>query len=338
MTDKSNKEIQLSRYMVESGFAKLLCKFLALRHIKDDFLAQEIAKCSGKQRFSMGQWWEMLEHTASLCPEQALGLRIGELFEPSHAGVLGYLSSSSRNVGEALFNFERFQQLVYGGNPCQLKVDADSFSLEWGTALGVANQLVDETGLAALVSLMRKVTNHPELGPSRIGFINPKPKNPQPYEDFFNCTVVFEAPVTSVQFPTSYLKVAIVSQDSNLHHLLTNQAAEMLAKQPSQNEFQQQLQEVILRALHSGQVNFEHVAEQMHTSPRTLHRRLAEQELEFKTLLLNMRKQLAQQYLADPQLSLTEISLLLGYSESSAFSRAFKTWFNQTPKQFRHNQ
>jgi len=340
MKESIDETIQLSRYIIESGFALLLHKFLVIRNIKDEFLLQKIIKYSGGQSLPMGQWWEMLERTATHCTDEALGLRIGELIEPTQFGVLGYLTSSSRNLGEALFNFERFQRLVYGGNPCVLKVEGDSFTMEWGTDLGVANQLVDETGLAALISFLRQAT-HPqaqELGPSRVGFINSKPKRIKPYKDFFNCEVVFEAPATSLRFPVAYLGMEIVSRDSNLHNLLSNQAAEMLSKMPSQNELQQEIQEVILRALHSGQANFEYVAKQMNTSPRTLHRKLVGEQLEFKSLLLNMRKRLAQQYLADPLLSLTDISLLLGYSESSSFSRAFKTWFDKTPKQFRANQ
>jgi len=66
-----------------------------------------------------------------------------------------------------------------------------------------------------------------------------------------------------------------------------------------------------------------------------LYRRLQERNLTYKGLLNQLRFQLAQRYLADRQLSLSEIALLLGYSEQSAFTRAFKSWCGQTPLHFR---
>jgi AraC-like DNA-binding protein len=65
-----------------------------------------------------------------------------------------------------------------------------------------------------------------------------------------------------------------------------------------------------------------------------LHRRLEERDLVFKELLQKTRQQLAQQYLKEGRLTLAEIALLLGYSEQSAFSRAFKQWLGITPLRF----
>ena len=72
----------------------------------------------------------------------------------------------------------------------------------------------------------------------------------------------------------------------------------------------------------------------MAMSSRTLHRRLEERQLIFKQLLQKTRQQLAQQYLKEGRLTLSEIALLLGYSEQSAFTRAFKVWLGETPLRF----
>jgi AraC-like DNA-binding protein len=78
----------------------------------------------------------------------------------------------------------------------------------------------------------------------------------------------------------------------------------------------------------------EEVARYMRMSSRTLHRRLEERQLVFKQLLQKTRQQLAQQYLKEGRLTLSEIALLLGYSEQSAFTRAFKMWVGETPLRF----
>ena len=73
----------------------------------------------------------------------------------------------------------------------------------------------------------------------------------------------------------------------------------------------------------------------MHVSVRTLQRRLDARELTWQQLLDRTREQLAHQYLADRSLTLGDIALLLGFSEQSAFNRAFRRWTGQTPARIR---
>jgi AraC-like DNA-binding protein len=70
-------------------------------------------------------------------------------------------------------------------------------------------------------------------------------------------------------------------------------------------------------------------------STSTLGRRLEREETTFRDLLDDLRKQLATQYLTNPDLELAEVALLLGFSQSTAFHRAFRRWTGQTPAEFR---
>ena len=90
-----------------------------------------------------------------------------------------------------------------------------------------------------------------------------------------------------------------------------------------------------VRMLPDGEVSVDKVATAMHQSTRTLQRRLAERNLTWQHMLDNTRMQLARQYLNDRALSVAEIAVLLGFSEQSAFTRAFKRWTGQTPLSFR---
>ena len=79
----------------------------------------------------------------------------------------------------------------------------------------------------------------------------------------------------------------------------------------------------------------EHIAKQMNFSVRQLQRYLQKQGQTYQQRMQEIRCMMAMQYLKDPHLSLQEISMLLGYSEQSAFQRAFKQWTAQTPQQWR---
>ena len=92
---------------------------------------------------------------------------------------------------------------------------------------------------------------------------------------------------------------------------------------------------MIVQSLHQGEPTLPIVAGHLALSSRTLQRRLQERGLVFQEILENTRRELAIRYLQDKNLSLTDIALLLGYSEQSAFNRAFKRWYNETPKSYR---
>ena len=87
--------------------------------------------------------------------------------------------------------------------------------------------------------------------------------------------------------------------------------------------------------LPSGRVTEEDLANSLNMSKRTLHRKLRDQGTTFRSLLTQVRKDLARFYIQNLDYSITEIAFLLGYADIRAFSRAFKSWFGQTPTELR---
>jgi AraC-like DNA-binding protein len=95
------------------------------------------------------------------------------------------------------------------------------------------------------------------------------------------------------------------------------------------------VQAQIRTQLAEGEPNLERVSEQLHLTSWTLQRRLGDSGLSFSQLVDKVRRELAQQYLSQAHLPISELALLLGYSEASAFSRAFRRWYGVSPKQWR---
>ena len=95
------------------------------------------------------------------------------------------------------------------------------------------------------------------------------------------------------------------------------------------------LREQIRQRLLYGEPALEDVAEMLGMASWSLQRRLREQGLSFSQLVDNVRRELANRYLRQPQLPISQLALLLGYSETSAFSRAFRRWFGVSPRQWR---
>ncbi|MFZ5560048.1 MAG: AraC family transcriptional regulator ligand-binding domain-containing protein [Pseudomonadota bacterium] len=254
--------------------------------------------------------------------------------QPRHAGVMGYLAGSCDSLGEAFLRFERFHRLVYDGNPARMAVHGDVATLSWGIEHGLPGQLADEAAIAAFTSLVRKLVNRP-VSPGSVNFVNPAPADIAPYEEFFGCPVTFGGTLTCVTFSARHLLLPIAHSDPGLRTLLENQAESLLRALPGQQSFQTGLMEALVRSLHEATPTLERVAQRLAMSPRTLQRRLAELDLGFRHLLDRTRAELARGYLLEGNLTLSEIALLLGYSEQSAFNRAFKRWTGQTPKSLR---
>jgi AraC-like DNA-binding protein len=99
--------------------------------------------------------------------------------------------------------------------------------------------------------------------------------------------------------------------------------------------FQTQIRKLIVKHLPSGEVGIERIARELHLNRGMIYRKLKEENTSYKDLLTSTRKQLATQYLKNPSLTIDMISSQLGYTESSAFKRAFKSWFGINPGQYR---
>ena len=101
------------------------------------------------------------------------------------------------------------------------------------------------------------------------------------------------------------------------------------------NDVVQRVRAAIIDQLPSGKVTDATIASTLNRTDRTLQRQLKKEGTTFKTLLNEIRNELAQNYICDSQLSLTEISFMLGFSELSSFSRAFKRWAGESPVKYR---
>ena len=117
--------------------------------------------------------------------------------------------------------------------------------------------------------------------------------------------------------------------------MLLDHARTLHAKVPHEPEEIAKARQAIADALRCGEPTLSHIAKHLALSPRTLQRRLGEHALRFADLLDATREGLARSYLNDRKISMAEVAYLLGYSEQSAFNRAFKRWTGVSPTQFR---
>jgi AraC-like DNA-binding protein len=138
-----------------------------------------------------------------------------------------------------------------------------------------------------------------------------------------------------VKLPIALLATPVKQPDKMLLHLLSKQADQALAALPQDGDWTKKVRQEIVRLCHEDTPTLAKVASNLFVTPRTLQRHLADEGLRFQPLLDETRLRLAEQYLNEGQLQLTDIAELLGYSDQSALTRAFKRWTGNTPKEIR---
>ena len=193
-----------------------------------------------------------------------------------------------------------------------------------------------EFGTTNLIRSLREMTKR-RLTPVRVTFAHPRNARIKEFERFFGCPVEFGRRANLIELSPTDLRVPIIEADKRLLDVLRSYCVEVLAKHrerpPSLIE---RVERVVVDRLSNGEARIDIVAKELGMSSRTLSRALAKLGTSFNTVVAMLRKELAQKYLKQSDLSLKEIAFLLGYTDSSSFNHAFKRWTGNTPKQARN--
>lgn len=322
---------------ISSHWLRLLFGFLDERgHDAQAILGTACPEPAELRRLSAQQWRQYLELAAAKTSNPALGLQLGHSIQLKQLGTLGYAASAAQTLAEALQRLQQFDRLVYQIDPLNLHIKNGLAILEWHTQVNDPGQIVDETAIASLTTCTQQLLGKdPKYHASHVSFVNPRNAPMQAYLDVFGCKPQFNAASTQLHFPAQWLQQEVAQADRTLLAILDQQAASLLQQIPGDDPFEQDLRRAMSSAIASGDASLARMARSLNLAPRSLQRRLAERELNFQQILDDARAQLAKRYLADNSLPLSEIALLLGYSEQSAFNRAYKRWTGHSPYQSR---
>ena len=321
---------------ISCALAETLRDYIDKNQLAAPDVLEALAPFSSSQRMPILQFWGALERLQALHPVPALGLRIGRCAKPQHFGVVGYLAASCSGLGQALMRYRRFQTLLVSNLDIQVSRQGEVIRYSWGEGEHHTTPLASEFGVAAFVNLYQALIGQ-AIAPSAIEIPYARPPEAAIYEALMGCPVRFEAPCHALEMPASLLAMRITSSDPYMRGLFDQQAQAMLAQQPRPDRFIEQLQQQMMVALQEGEPSAAVLASSMNCSLRSFYRQLALHGLRYRTLLGDVRFKLARMYLVDPRLSLAEIALLLGYSEQSAFTRAFRAWSGSTPQGYRRH-
>jgi AraC-like DNA-binding protein len=274
---------------------------------------------------------------AQALQDPLLGLHLGQTIQPSHLGALGYALLACDNLGAALMRIQRYHRLMHDINPITYHHTSTHVELRWGMAMGRPGALFDETGVTAIVQFAQELCGRP-LPIDELDFVNPPPKDSAPYDAFFRCKVRFGQTLTRLSLRLDCLQWPLRQHDPHLLKLMDEQVQASLDALPSSGDLVEQTRRALRYLAPQGVPELDRVASELRLSPRVLYRRLAAQGHQFRDLREQTLEHTAKSHLQEGRLPMSDIALLLGYSEQSAFTRAFKRWTGQSPLQWRQTQ
>lgn len=289
-----------------------------------------------KHMLDEDDYYGMIELMAEQMDITPLPLTVGEAMRPDEYGALGLAWKAAPNLLGSLSRVVRYWRLWTSGTQYELK-ETESGILyiqhrEGSRRLGM--RLSVEATAASTVSLSRQVSPRP-FAPIEVTFKHAAPKTIEHHEAFFGCPVRFGADRDAMLLSYQSVQQPNVLGDKGITQFLVSHLDHELAQIDDTPALPVQTKGEIARALSEGLPNMANIARRLGLSARSLHRRLADHGHSFQTLAEETRREIAIGMLQDERYALSEIAFLTGYSEQSAFNRAFKRWMGVTPATYR---
>jgi AraC-like DNA-binding protein len=287
-------------------------------------------------RFPHAVWIELWQDIISRTGSESLGIDAAERLPWGHYDVIDYLVGTSDALGTALRRIERYFAIISTGVTHKLEEHGDSVHLVRQYAPGCHTRLLapSEFALACIVVRIR-IALGVRWCPREVHFAAPAPSNDAPQRRFFDCPVRFEARTSAIVMDASALALPMPRPDAELSRILEQHAALLVGQLGMELDIVSRVSRIVANGLCDGDVSITHAARQVAMSVRSLQRSLASEGTSFEALVDRVRHEAALRILARPDVALGEISFMLGFSQQSAFTRAFKRWTGTTPHAYR---
>ena len=304
------------------------------RRVVDEHVYQPGEPYWHTRRIPWKAYEQMELKAAELVSDPVAGLRAGEMIHPSHLGALGHAWLASSNLLTAIQRAQRFSRMFHELIRIFITEENDvvkvAYHLRQPSALP---DLVADAQLASLVSLCR-LNFGKSLVPAYVRMCRSPPGDSEPWTTYFGVEVAFNQSENCVALRKSDALKPLTGYDPVLAALHDDVVRRHIASLDRSNILNTAIA-AIMRQLPSGEVSEKSIASELNLTTRTLNRKLRDQGVGFRTLLTSVRKEMVERYISDPVYCITEISFLLGYNDTSAFSRAFRRWYGQSPTEFR---
>jgi len=267
--------------------------------------------------------------------DPAIGLRVSRFVSPTTFHALGYALVASSTLREVFERIVRYRQVVSDALELELRQNGERYEFRFRVPEGGIAPAVESLDAFAAI-YVRTCRNRlgRDYAPLTVYLQRAEPLDPQPWYDVFRAPVFFGAKENLLEFARTDFDSPL--EDGNPELAEHNETVlKRTLEQLQPLTWEKRARAAIEAQLPDGEPSAERIAQTLHMSLRSLQRHLADEGFRYDLLLNQCRQNLALQHMRDPACSLSEIAYLLGFADTSSFSRAFKRWTGVTPSQYR---
>jgi len=310
---------------------------------------EEFCKKIGIAQSTLDQedYWVSLEENdkvwreaLNLTQDPNFGVNMGQKVNRAAMGsLIGSLVRSCPDLLTACYQAFEFQQLLYNIFTAQVKVLNQKVVVSFYPVQAwkikspdVVEQVMDYCMIHTF-SVFRVLSGRAIL-PDEASFAHLGKKDNTIYQQILGEKVSFGQTDNSLLFDLADLHTPVITSNSNLKIQFEALAHQLLLKENGNTHWTRQVLKVLETQPLNKLVTLQEVSSLLHVTPRSLQRKLSKEGTNFQEIISQVQKQRAIVLLKNMQLSISEIAYMLGYTEPSTFTRAFKSWTGKTPSEY----
>ena len=280
----------------------------------------------------------IIDYFYNYTKDEALMIKLGQRVDVTYFGSFGFALMSCSDFTEAIKLINRYQLLLGTGINFIVLSDSNNTKHTLRVSINILSnlqkKLVTELIISQSIYLLKIITNNKLK--FKISFQYEGINNKELYESILKCDVEFNQLHNEISIPIDISKEKLISANSAVHIIYEEQCERLLRDLNKIENFSAASRRILLQA-GDDFPDIKEVAYKLHISESTLRRRLKEESSSYRKICDEVRDILAKKYLTTTNLTISDIAMLLNYSEAASFRRAFVRWNKLTPNDYRHS-
>jgi len=310
--------------------------FLKSLDIPLDFMS------SGALRQPLPLIAELWKKGSIYADEPALGLIGGQQISMPDFGIVAHIWMNCRTIEEGINLKCKYNKLINTATISKLKKnnsELTSYTTEISDCDSATERTFVELEFGGVLKIMRTLVDKSDLNSiqlEEVHFKHSPSTNIEKYQEIFDCPVYFQQDENKISIKQGILNLPIYSPDIELKDMLLGRMEKIIKKTLNKNKIDSQVSLMYSESLINKQpLSLVDIAKKLGIHSSTLKRKIKEEGTSFSSIVQDIKVTMAKDMLTDDLISLAQIGYILGYTDSTAFHRAFKKWTKITPEQFR---
>jgi AraC-like DNA-binding protein len=267
------------------------------------------------------------------------GLHLGEKSDPAVLGIVGHLYQSCPNLMEGMLNLQRFNPLFGSLIKLSIVEQADEIGICFSCSEEIKNlplvrRQATDAWMSAVVSIFAKVGAGTPL-PVRVGLTPMATTNLSAYEQIFKqAQIQWNAEENMIWYARSAMQMPLITSNPDIYAYFMRMAQDQLEALMGARSTSKTVQDLLIERFKNGFPGIEQLADELHTTARTLQRRLKAEGYTFTQLIEQAKQEMAFRLLRSRKYNISEVAYMLGFSEPGSFTRSFRKWTGKSPRAF----